>query len=95
MVVVPALQRAASRARGQVRLIVDECGLDAVVVAERRFDDRKADVTPHQRRTVLIQRLSRSRHKTTTLEHDEETIAHKAPQPSIRRNRRREPRHEL
>ncbi len=63
-----SLYVSASRARGQTTLVVDNAAIDAMVIAARPYDTRHNEVTVGERRATLLGRLSRSQHKTTTLE---------------------------
>lgn len=72
---------AASRARGETRLILDEQGLDALARSARRLDQGRSPTEPEERRAVLIERLSRSRSKSTTLDLPPK------PAPPLRRER--------
>jgi ATP-dependent exoDNAse (exonuclease V) alpha subunit len=63
-----SLYVSASRARGQTRLIVDQSAIDAIIVADRPYNQRRNEVTSAERRATLVARLSRAQHKTSTLE---------------------------
>lgn len=87
----------ASRARGETTLIVNVSEIDAIVVADRRYSERRTAVTVEERRATLLARLSRSQHKTTTLEASDvtELTTRSVVNAGLKRRAKRELGHEL
>lgn len=93
-----SLYVSASRARGETTLIVNTSAIDAIVIADRPYSARRNEVTVEERRATLLARLSRSQHKTTTLEAAD--IAELAERPAaadggLKRRAKKELSHEL
>lgn len=89
---------AASRSRGNTKLVVDEHALELIARADRRIDVRGMPASAEERESALLKRLSRERLKESTLapEHDnrDEKISPQTETLQSRLHRDRQPERE-